>query len=153
MAHLYERVVTFLESEGWPVEKVEGRTALRTSHEDDNGQWNCVAMVNEDEARLVFFSVFPHDVKANRYTAVGEYLNRANYGLPVGNFEIDYSDGMVRFKTSIEFGEADASPELIGPVVYANVTVMNRYLPGLLRVVQGTAPEKAIEDTEKNSSE
>ena len=148
MPDLFEQIVQFFESEGWPVEKVDGRTALRTGYEGGNGQWSCFATVKEDIGQFIFLSVCPHDIPPARYAAIGEYLHRANYGLPVGNFEIDLSDGHVRFKTSIELGDTDAGPALIAPIVYANVMVMNRYLPGILRVVQGTAPEQAIAEVE-----
>ena len=38
---------------------------------------------------------------------VSEVLVRANWGLSVGNFEIDVSDGEVRFKTSSFYHEMD----------------------------------------------
>ncbi len=34
--------------------------------------------------------------------AVAEFITRANFGIVIGNFEIDFSDGEIRYKTSID---------------------------------------------------
>ena len=76
---------------------------------------------------------------------MAEFIARANYGIVLGNFEIDFSDGEVRFKTSIDVEGSELTPALIEPVMYANVLTMDEYLPGLLAVSQGTAtPEEAV---------
>jgi len=36
---------------------------------------------------------------------VNEFLTRANYGLNIGNFEMDFQDGEIRFKTAIDVEE------------------------------------------------
>ena len=41
--------------------------------------------------------------------------------------------------------DTELTPELIKPVIYANVLTMDEYLPGLLDVLQGNAtPEDAL---------
>src|SRR5829696_3263734 len=51
--------------------------------------------------------VRPGKVAEVHRTAMAVRLARINYGLVLGNFVIDLSDGEVRFKASIDFGGAE----------------------------------------------
>ena len=94
------------------------------------------------------FAAPPPPVVEDR-SAVAEYLTRANYGLRIGNFELDYADGEVRYKSSLDFEGQTLTAELIRNAIYPAVHTMDRYLPGLLRVTFGGAtPHEAIEEVE-----
>jgi len=81
--------------------------------------------------------------------AVAEYTTRANYGLRIGNFEVDYSDGEVRYKGSLDFEGEKLSFSLIRNVIYPSVQTMDRYLTGLLGVMYGSkTAEEAIGEVE-----
>ena len=68
-----------------------------------------------------------------------EFLTRVNYGLAVGNFEIDLDDGEVRFKTSLDAEGSEIGLPLIERLVYANVAAMDQFLPGLMKTVEERA--------------
>jgi hypothetical protein len=76
---------------------------------------------------------------------VADFLTRANYGLIVGNFEMDLNDGEVRYKTSIDVEGDELTPALLRNLAYTNVKTMDRYLPGLMSVMYGAlTSEQAI---------
>jgi len=110
----------------------------------------CFAQTVEDEAtqRFFFYSICP--LKAQDHLQVAaEFLTRANYGLSIGNFELDFKDGEIRFKTSIDVTEDGFGLATIERLVYTNVLMMDRYLPGLMTVLSGSAsPEQAIQAIE-----
>ncbi len=63
----------------------------------------------------------------------------------IGNFELDFTDGEIRYKTSIDVEGDRLTSALIRQLVYANVTMMDEYLPGIKAVVEGElSPEDAI---------
>ena len=73
------------------------------------------------------------------------YLTLANYGLLVGNFEMNLDDGELRYKTSLDFEGLDELPlQLVRNLVAANVRTMERYLPGLAAVAEGADPRAAV---------
>ncbi len=74
---------------------------------------------------------------------MAESLTRINYGLILGNFEMDYADGEVRFKTSMDVEDSELTPELIKPVVFANLGMMDRYWPTLTALVEGRLEPQA----------
>lgn len=114
----------------------------------ENGQWPCLAVRMGDE-RFGFYSFSPVKTPEAKRAAMAEYLTRANTGLWTGSFEMDFDDGEVRFRTS---GAAPAGKlpfELIEPIFYANVSIMDRYLPGILALIYSdTSPEQLIEEIE-----
>lgn len=54
------------------------------------------------ETYFVSYAILNSNVPPEKINTVAEYLHRANYGLPFGNFELDYSDGEVRFKLTTD---------------------------------------------------
>ena len=57
-----------------------------------------------------------------------KFLIRANYGMMIGNFEMDFTDGEIHYKTSIDVEGDKLSSALIKRLVYANVMMMDEYL-------------------------
>ena len=81
---------------------------------------------------------------------MAEFITRANYGMIIGNFELDFSDGEVRYKTSIDVEGAELVPAVIRQLVYANVLTMDRYLKGIMAVAfGGVDPEMAVKSVEQ----
>jgi hypothetical protein len=74
---------------------------LQMTFQGKNGKWTCYAQVHEEQPIFFFFSVCPVNVPEDKRLSMADFLTRANYGLKVGNFEMDFSDGEIRYKTSI----------------------------------------------------
>jgi len=152
MGHILDQVQQFFQQEKWQFSTLEDESALQTAFTSDQGTWMCFAQAIEDEAtqRFFFYSVCPIKAQDNK-PAVSEFITRANYGLSIGNFELDFSDGEIRFKTSLDITEDGFGLATIERLVYTNVLMMDRYLPGLMVVLSGqTSPQEAIEMIEKS---
>jgi hypothetical protein len=84
---------------------------------------------------------------------VAEFITRTNYGLRIGNFEMDFQDGEVRYKSSLDFEGSTLTPEWIQHAVYPAVQTMDRYLPALMKVIDGSlSPLEAVEEIESDLS-
>ena len=80
---------------------------------------------------------------------MAEFITRANYGMIVGNFELDFSDGEVRYKTSVDVEGSEVTHALVKGLVYANVLTMDRYLKGIMAVAfGGVDAESAVASVE-----
>jgi hypothetical protein len=132
---IFEEVVDFLESEGWSFVKGKDRSSLRLQHRGKNGQWKCIAIAREEEQEFIFYSICPLTASENKKLAVAELITRINYGLTVGNFELDFITGTIRYKTSINVAGDYLSYAIIGNLVKGNVAVMDKYLPEILAVI------------------
>ena len=141
-------VDAFFASEDWPVAESDP-DVLESAFEGTSTVWSVRIHVFEEDVRAVFVSAFPAMVPDDARAAVGEFCNRANFGLAIGNFELDVDGGEVRFRTSIDAEGTTPTPELVRNAVVANVLTMDRYVPGLLAVLQGVDPADAVEDCEE----
>ncbi|MCA9695677.1 MAG: YbjN domain-containing protein [Myxococcales bacterium] len=133
---LFETVKRFFDATEWSYEELGGEVLL-TGFAGEAGEWNCVGQTSEETQQFVFYSIVPEEIAEDHRAQVMEFITRINYGLAIGNFEMDLADGEVRFKTSIDVEGTEFSVELWRHVVYLNVTTMNTYLHGVLSVARG----------------
>ncbi len=145
----FETLGAFLEEDGWYPQRLNDKYIYHTFFMGKNGEMHCYAQVRVDLEQFMFYVVAPVKVPEDVRPAVVEFITRANYGLRIGNFEMDYADGEVRYKSSVDFEGAELSYELIRHAIYPAVQTMDRYLPGLMRVIYGgQTPYEAIVEVE-----
>jgi hypothetical protein len=144
---IFNVLVEFFEEDEWDFQWMEGMSVLTMGFSGKNGKWQCFAQAREQQQQFVFYSVLPVNVPKEKRLKVAEFITRVNYGLVMGNFEMDFEDGEVRYKTSIDVEGAELSPAMIRQIVYSNIIITDRYLTSLMRVsFSDTTPEEAIEE-------
>ena len=137
---------TFLEEDGWYPKQIEDRSSYRVGFEGKNGLYTCFSQMRMDLEQFMFYAIAPIKVPEAARAAAAEFLTRANYGLRIGNFEMDYTDGEVRYKSSLDFENALLTPALIRNAIYPAVQTLDRYMSGLMAVIYGgQTPHAAIE--------
>ncbi|MFN6525457.1 YbjN domain-containing protein [Nostoc sp. ChiSLP03a] len=147
---IFEEIINFFQADYWPFVQLPGQPALQILFQGENGKWNCYARARSKQNQFVFYSICPVNAPENKRLAVAEFLTRANSGMMIGNFELDFTDGEISYKTSIDVEGDRLSFALIQRVVYANVTMMDEYLPGIMSVIYGNvSPEEAIAKIER----
>jgi hypothetical protein len=146
----YQALGEFLEADGWHPQPIVDNFVYRSMFVGENGEVTCFAQVRPDLEQFIFYVVMPVRVPEEARVPMAEFLTRANYGLRIGNFEMDFEDGEVRYKSSVDFEGLTLSPALIRNTMYPAVQTMDRYLPGILSVVYGgRSPEEAIKVIEE----
>jgi hypothetical protein len=142
---LWDTVIRFFVEDDWPLQQVGNDPILLSVFEGKHGRWNCLIRVAEEQDRVVFYSIVPEETPPDRRLAMAEFLTRANYGMLIGNFEMDFSDGEVRYKTSIDVEGDRLTTSLMQQIVYANIRTMDRYLPGIRQIMEtDLLPEEVI---------
>ena len=145
MSDLRALVADVLAELGWPHAADDEHDRLVVPVRGEHGIWECRIVVLDDTRELLVFSLLPIEVPAERRAAVGEALHRANWGLVVGNFEMDVDGGEVRFRTSLSAEGAVLSGALVRTVLEANVQITGAYLRAIADVADGDAePAAAI---------
>jgi hypothetical protein len=140
-----QAVGRFMEEDGWHPQFIEDTQVYRSYFVGLNGEVTCFAQVRVDLEQFIFYVLMPVHVPVNMRPAVAEFITRANYGLRIGNFEMDFDDGELRYKSSIDFEGVELVPGLIRNTIYPAAQTMDRYLPGILSVIfGGKSPEEAI---------
>ncbi|MEL6307793.1 MAG: YbjN domain-containing protein [Chloroflexota bacterium] len=132
---IFNSLIEFFEEDGWDFQWMAGMSILNLSFIGENGEWSCYAQAREFAEQFVFYSAMPEAVPENKRHRMAEFITRANFGMIIGNFEMDYADGELRFKTSVDVEGSELSPPLIRQTVYANLVITDRYLPGIREVI------------------
>lgn len=134
----------------WKFTQVEGRNVLRLGCKGSDATWTCVAEVKEDRHFVGFYSILPMKAPSDKRLLAAEFLMRANYGLKLGNFEMDFSDGQVLYKTSVNVDGGALTTQMVDTLLTTNVMIVDRYLSGLAKVLAGKAtPAEAVAEAEK----
>ena len=146
---IFRAVVNFFKEDNWHYVQINGQSALRLAFEGKNGKYDRYARAREQQKQFVFYSLCPINSPEQKCRAVGEFISRANYGMIIGNFELNFNTGEIRYKTSIDV-EENLSSVLIKRLVYTNVTMIDEYLPGIRSVIDNNvSPEDAIRSIEQ----
>ena len=150
MGRIYESVLAFLQEDQWRYEEIPGESAIRLSFTGQNARYDCFGRVNEAHEVFVFYSIIPVRVPETQRLLVAELLARINYGLNIGNFELDMNDGEIRYKTSIDVEGGDLTPRMVETLIAVNISTTARYFPSFADVMYaGVAPMEAVARIER----
>jgi hypothetical protein len=104
---------------------------------------DAIACVRTDAERFVFYLELAPRAAPRRRAEVAEFVTRANWGLLVGNFEMSYGDGTVRFKVSLDFTQVELTELLVRNCMVDAMETMQHYGPHLVAVIEGKKRARA----------
>ena len=113
------------------------------------GAYQIVARVNEDPGVFRVYGNFPVDIPRGARSSIAETIIRANYGLQVGRFEMDFDNGHLRFHMGQILTSNRLEAEIIELMIQLTIEMLDRYLPAILSVIYGNEhPQDAIRHVE-----
>jgi hypothetical protein len=149
----YETLEAFLQNDGWFPSPIDGTTAYRCGFSGTNAKFRVIAQINVELEQLYLYAVAEVNVPEDARLNVAEFITRANYGMRIGNFEMDFSDGEIRYKSALDFEGDTLTDRLIYNALYPAVSTVDRYFPALMRVAFGGAEAtEAIAEVEGRPS-
>ncbi|MEM6403299.1 MAG: YbjN domain-containing protein, partial [Cyanobacteria bacterium P01_D01_bin.116] len=134
---IYQTTINFFNRENWQFQESSDKQGLTLGFKGKNGEWICYAIVREEQRQFLFYSVCMVKPPKTKLANIAEFITRANFGMAIGNFELDLTDGEIRYKTSIDVDGDRLNFDLISNLVYTNVMMMDKYLPGIIWVIRG----------------
>ena len=100
---------------------------------------------HEELRQVRVLAMWPTLIAAEKRGVVAEYLTRANWGLMLGNFEMNFDAGEVRYRTSLDVEGGVLTPKMVKTQVEVNLGTIDRYAKGLLSILfTGVTPTEAI---------
>lgn len=98
------------------------------------------------------YAVLNNNAEKTAYARVAEYLHRANYGARDGNFEFDYRDGEIRYKTYVNFEGITLSSEIVEDSIFVTIFMFEKYGKNLFRaMLENEDIESLVQDAEKEN--
>lgn len=111
----------------------------------DNGCWHLCVRVDEEPETLYCSIACPLAVPVDRRAEMALFITRLNWCMILGAFEMDMEDGEVRAKVNIPLGVFPLSPPDFERIIGVLSGMMDRYLPGIVKVITGTPTQQAFE--------
>lgn len=153
MGKILDVAERYLRQQAWKFERSPDRPELWMVFSCESGKWFTILQERAHLNQLVVYSAVMVPAPEDRRGAVSEFITRINYGMVLGNFELDFGDGEVRCKTSVDAGDGEFGGALVEPVVDMNFAMMRRFLPGIMAVAfEGVDPGDAVEMLESARS-
>lgn len=138
----------FLQDDDWHPQPLPEEAVFLAHFVGEHGEYRCYFQVREELNQFFCYVLAPVRIPEEQRRDAADFLTRANFGLRIGNFEMDFEDGEVRYKSSLDFEGESLTANWLRNAIYPAVYTMDRYLPGLMKVYAGTDPEEAIDEVE-----
>lgn len=158
MKTVAQLIEEFFQQEGWKYDvpkREEERIIFAASLNMGNilGRLRIFILLRKDY--YVVNTILNNAAEEDRRTQVGEYLHRANYAMSNGNFEFDYDDGEVKYKTYVNFdGGVNLSPQVIEDSMLVSIFMFEKYGKNLLKLMlEPGNPKQLIEEAERSYDE
>ncbi len=144
-APIFNIITSFLQANNLQFAKAEDVTILWFRVKGTNGEWTCYAYSKELERQLVLYSVFPYKAKPYKLPAIAEFIARVNYDMMLGNFELNFDTGEIRYKTSIDLGIHIFEHTMLQGLMEANFASMDTYFEGFMKIIYSNiSPEEVL---------
>ena len=144
---MFKSLKKYIKAQDWRADIDEETKEIVFSIRGENGQFMCIAFVVEGETIFSFYSVCGVFVPESKRSLFAEFLTRVNYGRIIGNFEMDFDDGEVRYKTSFDYQDVNVNSTVIDNLINANIVSMDKAIPSIMGLIYGSL---VIEDAVKN---
>jgi hypothetical protein len=144
---LLDAAKAFFDDAGWPYETDDERSTIRAFYGGETISFPVFVSANDEREQLVVYGVLPDAVDEAHRVPVGAFLSALNYGLTIGNFEIDLSDGEVRFRAGIDVEGGALTGPMVRSMAASCVINVDVYAPAIASVASGEmTPEQALDD-------
>lgn len=93
--------------------------------------YRCYIQIEPDDGQAIFYGIVPTTVPEDARTEAAVAVTAINYGLAVGKFELDLTDGELRFSTGIDVRGTTLDPIVFARMADHTVEMLDAYTPTL----------------------
>ena len=148
MTTLLETAADYLRDDDWNIEVDPDDNALRGTINGENVTlaWVVHAVENDDINSLRVYTTLPINIPVARRPVVAELLTRINNKIANGNFELDFSDGELRYSAILDIMDGVLTQAMFARLFMIGLQASDYYFPTIMGVVYaGTTPALALE--------
>ena len=132
---LFQLLYDTLVQDGWDFDYDEKNEIVRLTIQGVNAEYYCFIIVDEEQESLLCNTHIREKIPFAKRLEVCNFMNRANYELANGNFEMDMDDGEIRFRTFLDLANSEPSKEQILNLVWNGAQGFDTYYPGIMKIV------------------
>lgn len=139
----------YLRDQAWSAERLAEDTAFKSRRELELCPVVYYFQIKPDLEQFLFYIVPELSLFEDMLAPCAEFVCRANHGMRIGNFELDFRAGQLSFRSSLNFKGVELSAVLIDNVIQPALTAFDEFFPGAARVIAGLdTPAEAIRKIE-----
>ena len=147
---LVRAVKDYLDKNDWHYTFEDDRGLFRCGVNLKGKLSSCRLIIDVKDKVILNYAAIDTKASEDVRDKVAEFLTRANYGLTYGNFEMDYEDGEVRYKMTVDCENQLPGYDVLDRMVVMPALMFQRYGNGLLAVMFGFSdPKSAVESSEQ----
>lgn len=139
---MFERFKEYLKAVELTYSIVENETII-TFRYTSKGNYQCIVDIDEHDQIILVYTILGSIIVSDKRNRISQLLTKINYGLRIGNFEMDYDDGQIRYKTSIDYdGVKEFDDSFIANLILISLTTTDKYFQA---IEEGLHTRKTIE--------
>lgn len=125
-------IIDFLESKQWQYQK-SNQNIFSLSFSQQNEKWTFLIAIPPENNNICCYSIYPENIPENQRGDFAIFITGINYELEFGNFELDFDDGELRFRTSLPITQ-NIDITTLDIMIQVNIMEMTKYLPEFRRL-------------------
>ena len=127
----------------WNAKPIDGRNAFKATADDELAPRVYYFQI-VDQEQFLFYIQPQLTLLPDMLPRMAEFIARANFGMRIGNFELDYSQAAVCFRSGVNFKGTGLTEALIRGAVEPALAAYDEFFPGVVRVFAGVEPPARI---------
>lgn len=112
-------------------------SSLTMNFHNERGSYGLYFTTNDKIDFVGLSATYGSRIPDQRRVAIAEALSRINLGIWLGNFELDFSEGHLRFRIGIDVEDGSLSETMVSNLLAVTLQAMERYHVPLMRIAFG----------------
>ena len=147
-------VTAALDEREWEYTTNDDQTFVSFGISADHAAYHCAIFVDDDARLVTMLAQSTLRVPLEERPSACELLMRANHGLLFGNFDLDFSDGEVRYKVSVDVEGGTLGITMVHTMITTALDMYELWYPPLMKVIYGgVTPEDAVAEVDARVAE
>lgn len=144
-------IETYLRDDDWHYTLDKESNVIRCGVNLNNRLQECKIIIDIRDDKYLVYGLINLNCDEAHKNEMAKLIAMINYGLIFGNFELDYSDGEVRYKTATNCKNSIPSNEIIEDSIMIPAFMFNRFGDAIIEVMFGIKDaQEAFDDIPEN---
>lgn len=157
MSKYIDLCVEYLEADDWQFQRehseASGRDYLRAGWRGKNTKLDLVLDSREEADIVMCFAYIPVQVPEERYAAIAELFCHLNWRCTVGHFDMDFTDGEIRFRQSMDVEGGELTPTMFNNMIHTVLRTADDHFAAVMRVAfGGQSAAEALKEPEEDET-
>ena len=135
-------ITRFLDDDDWKYRVDTEKEVIKSGLSLNSKMKHVDIMFDLRDDKYLLYFICPLNVDKEERAEMRDLMNRINYGIMFGCFEMDDRDGEIRFRYPVDCDNMLPSQEVIRHSVYRSAMTVKKYGDAIVRVLMGFSTGK-----------